>query len=247
LGLNLANFEKNMPSFGESSARIILVKNLCNDATNPLRNPKENTMGKLYQPAMMTGYMVDFLDTLMSTLDSKIAKLNKNERREVISLFLENSGCTALTQSESSDDVAKTIEKIYDAMESGRPNEQRCLSMALRCLSERMTWSAGDKWHYFATFLAKTYADERIALLRFLVAMFRTIVHGLGDPPLFTVKSKRLATVMFTLETIMRVDVERCVVRHCSEAELKSANENERSTTSKSMTNGKVPNTVSRA
>ena len=64
---------------------------------------------------------------------------------------------------------------------------------------------------------------------------------------MFTVKSKRLATVMFTLETIMRVDVERCVVRHCSEAELKSANENERSTTSKSMTNGKVPNTVSRA
>jgi hypothetical protein len=222
-----------------------LVKKLCNDATNPLRNPKENKMDGLYRPAMMTGYMVNFLDTLMSSLDSKIAKLNKNERREIILLFLENSGCAvlaALARYETPDDVATTIEKIYDAMESGRPNEQRCLSMALKCLSERMTWRAGDKWHYFAMFLAKTYADEKMALLRFLVAMFRTLIYGLGDPPLFTVKSKRLATVMFTLETIMRVDVERCAVRHYSEAERKqTANENERSKTSKSMTNGKVP------
>ena len=171
-------------------------------------------MGKLYKPTMMTDYLVDFLDLLMSAQDSKIEKLNKAERREVVLLFLEKSGFTALTHDESSNDVTKAINKIYNTMKSTLPNEQRCQLMALSCLSARMTWSAGDKWHYFAMFLAKTFVDEKVALLSFLVAMFRTIIFGFGDPPLFTLKCKRLATVMFTLDTIMRVDVERCVARH---------------------------------
>jgi len=178
-------------------------------------------MDGLYKPKMMTDYTVRFFDMLLSRIDPKIEKLNEDEKKEIILRFFKSTGFIELTQYEPSDDVEEKINKIYDAMENGGPgNEQNYLLMALSCVSQSVTFSEGDKWHYFATFLAKTFADQEKSLFGLLVAAFRTINFGLVYSPLQSLNGERYAdAVLFGLEAILRIDVERCMYHYVSQAE----------------------------
>jgi hypothetical protein len=166
---------------------------------------------------VLADHMVYFIYKLMSLVDPEIDTLNENERKEFILLFIQSAGLLELTKCEQSGDVVEITAKIYELMEGGTRNGQSYLSIALDCLSRRGGCGANNKWHYFATSLAAIFSHEDKFFFRWLSATIKAINFGVEYLPFQEIDSDFQSTaILFALETVLHIDVERCAEHYLS-------------------------------
>jgi hypothetical protein len=166
---------------------------------------------------LLTNRIVLFIDTVMLFVDPEMDTLNENERREVILLFIQSAGLVELKESEQRGDFSKMTDRIYKAMGGEPRTEESYLSIARSCLSDRERCGVGNKWHYFATSLARIFAHEERSFFSWFVATIKTINYGIdySFSPELDLKFQDNA-IQFALDVVLNMDAERCAEHYLS-------------------------------
>jgi hypothetical protein len=210
------NFDQRLPSFGESSAQTILVKNLQQRSrkTNTLRNQEEGKMAKRYEARIFED-MVFFIDSLMSLVDPEIKKLNESKRKKIILKFFQWAGFITKKTDKRSGGVWRFSDKLYEAMERGRPRAGRdYASFVGYCLRR----PHGLKWDRFCFLvcLVTIFSHEDKSFFSWLQAEIKTIKLGFKILPLHGLSGRRkVVAIDYALAALLLTQIDQCV-RHCT-------------------------------